>query len=179
MKTAADSSPSRTRSAARCYLCLRNEMKPMCPGCTPIVRERATGFEPATTCLGSRNSTTELHPQRDARTSPACHGRQARAHTIGSRRSRHDLSEWLPHNVPHPHAPPYSMTTARRRTRSTFIAPSTSNTTSMKRLRNGPTPWLQGRRMTTSLKPRFSGNLQIESRNPVPERGFLVCELAS
>lgn len=26
--------------------------------------ERATGFEPATTCLGSRNSTTELHPLR-------------------------------------------------------------------------------------------------------------------
>lgn len=28
------------------------------------VLERATGFEPATTCLGSRNSTTELHPLR-------------------------------------------------------------------------------------------------------------------
>ena len=43
------------------------------------VSERETGFEPATACLGSKNSTTELLPQRGGMTNPGCPGRQARA----------------------------------------------------------------------------------------------------
>ena len=46
----------------KCYLCLRNEVLPMCPVRTKSGMERETGFEPATSSLGSWHSTTELLP---------------------------------------------------------------------------------------------------------------------
>jgi hypothetical protein len=55
-------SPSTTPSGQKCYLCLRNDLLPMCPDRTSREMERETGIEPATNSLEGCDSTTELLP---------------------------------------------------------------------------------------------------------------------
>src|SRR5215472_4748106 len=47
------SNPSKIRSAQKCYLCLRYEVLPMCPGRTLLKMVGLGGFEPPTRSLGN------------------------------------------------------------------------------------------------------------------------------